>query len=445
MNRLRALALLVVAAVAVAEERHVVIISIDGLRPEFYLDPASVGVEAPNLAALLEEGACVKSVAPVFPSVTYPNHASLATGVRPARHGILANTIFQTPRPPYWYIESRQLRVPAIWDIAYREGMTTASIHWPTTCGAKIDVLLPEPEYAPRSLDRMWRETVEGARPAEFIEKIEARYGEVDPKSLHHAELDRLISAATCVAIEEYKPALVLVHVLQVDGAQHEHGRDGKEVAQAVEAADVVVGEIRASIEKAGIADRTTILVCGDHGFMTVTRSVRPAVALKRAGLGGGSSKDWKVRLHVSGNQAAVYLADPGDEALRDAAWKALEDLSEQDGKKLYRMLARKDLDSLGAHPGAAFAIAAEEGVTIDRDAAEPFISELPSPQGNHGSHPDIEDLHTGLVLWGRGVKKGARIDEASVLDVAPTAARLLGLEMEDVDGRVLTELLQEE
>ncbi|MEK7867273.1 MAG: alkaline phosphatase family protein [Planctomycetota bacterium] len=445
MRNIRVLALLLVALSAAAEERHVVIISIDGMRPEFYLDPASVGAEAPNLAALLEEGACVESVSPVFPSVTYPNHASLATGVRPARHGILANTIFQTPRPPYWYIESRQLRVPTIWDIAYREGMTTSAIHWPTTCGAKIDVLLPEPEYAPRSMDRMWRETVEGARPEEFIEKIEARYGEVDPKKMHHAELDRLISAATCVAIEEYKPALVLVHVLQVDGAQHEHGRDGEEVAKAVEAADVVVGEIRASIQKAGIAGSTTILVCGDHGFMTVTRSVRPAVALKRAGLGGGSSKDWKVRLHVSGNQAAVYLADPGDDALRDAAWKALEDLSELDGKKLYRMLARKDLDELGANPAAAFAIAAEEGVTIDRDASEPFVSELPSPQGNHGSHPDIQDLHTGLVLWGRGVKKGARLDAASVLDVAPTAARLLGLEMEDVDGRVLEELLEGE
>lgn len=446
MRRYRLLVLLALAISVAAEDRHVILISLDGLRPEFYLDPESVGARAPHLAALRRDGAWVESVSPVFPSVTYPNHASLVTGVRPARHGILANTMFQAPRPPYWYVDSERLLAPTLWDLVREAGHTTAAIHWPTTFGAKIDVLLPEPDYNPKSMERMWKDTVEGARPADYIERIIARYGEVKPKNLHHAELDRLIAAATCVAIEQHKPALVLVHVLQVDSVQHEHGRDGKEVAEALEAADEVLGQISASIERAGIADSTTIIVCGDHGFMTVTRSVRPAVALRRAGLVTGSrAREWRVRLHVSGNQAAVYLADPDDDALREAAWKALKDLSEQDGVKLYRMLSRQELDELGAHPQAAFAIAAEEGVTIDPNAAEPFVRDLSAPQGSHGSHPDILDLHTGLVLWGRGVKRGARLDRASVLDVAPTTARLLGIQMEDVEGRVLVELLEGE
>lgn len=446
MIRLRPLlALLLLAVFASAEERHVVMISVDALRPEFYLDPASVGAKAPNLVALRDEGACVEAVESVFPSVTYPNHASLVTGVRPARHGILANTVFLAPKSPTWYVSASMFKCPTLWDRAKGAGLTVASVHWPTSEGAKIDFLVPEPDYRPRDQDAMWKETLEGSRPEGFLLKVAARSGMVDPKEMDEPKLDQLITTAACVAIEEGKPGLVLVHLLEVDGAQHEHGRDGAEVAAALEAVDGCIGRIRESIAKAGIAATTTIVLCGDHGFMTVRGGFRPNAALKKAGLAGDlrGGKGWKVRAHTSGNQAEIYVEDPKDQALVDAAWKAIDEASTRDGKKLVRMLSRKELDEMGTCPGAAFAIAGEDGVSVEGDASEPAWKEYGAPKGNHGSLPTFPQLHTGLILAGRGVKKGARLQAARVIDVAPTAARLLGIEMPDVEGHALDELLE--
>ena len=85
------LALVAPLAFAAPAARHLVLISIDGLRPEFYLDDAYA---APALRALVGAGSHARAVTPVFPSVTYPGHATIVTGVRPARHGIAFNRIW---------------------------------------------------------------------------------------------------------------------------------------------------------------------------------------------------------------------------------------------------------------------------------------------------------------------------------------------------------------
>ena len=92
MKRVVLLALLAFVLVAPATwgqpSRHLVLISIDGLRPAFYLDDAYA---APALRALVAAGSHARAATPPFPSVTYPGHATIVTGVRPARHGILGN------------------------------------------------------------------------------------------------------------------------------------------------------------------------------------------------------------------------------------------------------------------------------------------------------------------------------------------------------------------
>src|SRR5207244_2714270 len=82
---------------------------------------------------------------PVFPSVTYPGHASIVTGVRPARHGIFFNVIWgPIDGPSRWYEEAADLRATPLWEIARAGGLTTAAVSWPSTLGARIDWLGPE-------------------------------------------------------------------------------------------------------------------------------------------------------------------------------------------------------------------------------------------------------------------------------------------------------------
>ena len=92
-------------------EAHVIMISIDGLVPEYYVEPARLGLRVPNLVKMKLGGAYAEGVEGIFPTVTYPAHTTLITGVRPAIHGIIQNRIFEAPTDPqtrewYWFAEA---------------------------------------------------------------------------------------------------------------------------------------------------------------------------------------------------------------------------------------------------------------------------------------------------------------------------------------------------
>ena len=91
---------------------HVIVISIDGFRPAMYLDPAAEGIRIPNLMALRYGGSVADGVEVSYPSLTYTSHTSLATGVRPERHGIVSNTRFDPPNgSSAWFFERSAMRL----------------------------------------------------------------------------------------------------------------------------------------------------------------------------------------------------------------------------------------------------------------------------------------------------------------------------------------------
>src|SRR5437762_19143 len=122
------------------------IVSVDGLRPDYVTAADTHGLKIPALRRFLKEGAFAEGVQGVIPTVTYPSHTTLITGVWPAKHGILSNTIFDPLRGGqsawYWYAED--IRVPTLWDAAARAGWTTASVHWPVSIGARVTWNIPE-------------------------------------------------------------------------------------------------------------------------------------------------------------------------------------------------------------------------------------------------------------------------------------------------------------
>ncbi|HST23663.1 MAG TPA: alkaline phosphatase family protein, partial [Blastocatellia bacterium] len=112
------LAPLAVGARQVRAAAPVVLLSIDGLKPDYVIEADKHGLKIPNLRRLLLEGAHATGVIPAFPTVTYPNHATMVTGVSPSKHGILSNTPFD----PYgknsdgWYWYAEDIKVPTLWD-----------------------------------------------------------------------------------------------------------------------------------------------------------------------------------------------------------------------------------------------------------------------------------------------------------------------------------------
>ena len=441
MPRLASAVLLAILALAntyvdsgagAAAARHLVIVSIDGLRPEFYLDLA---FPAPELRALAARGAFARAVEPVFPSVTYPNHATIVTGVRPTRHGIAFNTRFDPAgERGRWYEEAADLKALPVWEWARAAGLTTAAVSWPATLGARIDHLVAERDYYMRRepLDLLRAATTPGLFALTRVEPEKGMFKDV-------SRWDDFLARTAAALIREARPHLLLLHLVQTDVFQHRGGRDGADVKPGLARIDAHVGQLVAALAAAGIADRATLLITGDHGFEDYDRSVSPNAVLVRAGLRAcpAAGPDWRATAHVSGAAAGVFVNPPSDaEALRlaEAALRAA-------APGRFTVLTRRELDELGAMPGAALGLEAAPRFTIDGSCGRGPTHAARG--GMHGYLPSRPMMTTGLVAAGAGVRAGVAIERARLIDIAPTVAHLLGLKTPPVEGRVLTEILE--
>jgi arylsulfatase A-like enzyme len=413
-------------------ERHVVLISLDGLRPEFYLDPA---YPAPTLRALAASGSHARRAEPVFPTMTYPNHATIVTGVRPARHGVLFNAALGDDgtrgRP---YEEADDLRVPPLWEWARAAGLRTAGVNWPSTYHARIEFLLPERDYyaRPRPVELL----VEAATPGLFelarVTPAEATVRDV-------AAWDAFLAETSAGIVRAVRPHLLLLHLVQTDIYQHRQGRGGEAVKDGVARVDAHVASILGALREAGLGERTVVVVTGDHGFQDVRREVFPNHVLARAGLRGcpRAGEAWRATAHIAGGAAAVFV-NPRDDA--EAARTAETALRAQAGDA-FTILSRAELDALGAMVGAAFALEATPGHVFG-GACDRGLSRAASG-GSHGFLPSRATMATGFIASGDGVQSGLRLDSVRLIDIAPTVARLLGVPTSPVEGRVLTEILR--
>ena len=118
----------------------VILISIDGMKPEYVLEADVHGLKIPNLRRFVKEGAYSTGVHGVVPTVTYPSHTTIITGVSPAKHGIHANTTFDPLQKNYggWYWYAEDIKVPTLWDAAADAHLTTVNVHWPVSVAARI-------------------------------------------------------------------------------------------------------------------------------------------------------------------------------------------------------------------------------------------------------------------------------------------------------------------
>src|ERR1700716_3484300 len=130
--------LALLAAPLAAQPKALILISIDGLPPAYLNSADKYQLKIPTLRRLMAAGAHAESVRNVMPTVTYPNHTTLITGVAPARHGISSNTVFDPlgASDGGWYWYARDIKAPTLWDVVHASGKTVGNIAWPVSVGA---------------------------------------------------------------------------------------------------------------------------------------------------------------------------------------------------------------------------------------------------------------------------------------------------------------------
>ena len=428
-----------------AQTKHVVLISIDGLRPEFYLDPTWSMV---NLRQAMHTGSYAEGVRGSFPTVTYPSHTTIVSGVLPAKHGIYYNT----PVEPLgitgkWFWYYKDIKVPTIWTAAKSAGLTTAGISWPVTVGAPIDYNLPEFVILPKN-------------KGEKKDEIKALYEESNPKSLFQEVQDNAIgklgefgatldnytndqnkSRMAGYILRKYKPGFLAIHIGLTDHFEHEQGRDGDKVRSAVVGVDVALKTIFDAVEMAGLKDSTTFIITGDHGFVDIHTQDNPNVMLAGLGLYNDADKgSWKAYFQASGGSAFLHLRDPKDKATLDKINKALGNLP-QGTKKLFHVVNKTELTAAQGDPNAALALAAYQGISFGATGKGNLLTAAKG--GTHGYMPtDFKEIQTGFVVFGPGIKQGVVLPLIGQEDIAPLINKLLGLGMKDFDGVLYPGLL---
>lgn len=403
--------------------KYVVLITIDGSRPDFYLDSSW---HADNIRALMADGAYAMGVNSVFPSMTYPSHTTIVTGVQPAKHGIYYNT---APGDRVYWNDS-SIKVPTIWGAATAKGLTVASLLWPVSADAPVAYDIPD-------IGSLGEKVREGySRPAGFIDTLRARvFG--GAASIEYGR-DVNVAKIAAYVIAKARPNLMTVHLFSVDHNEHMQGREGDGVRAAVRGADSAVGIIADALKTADIWDSTVLIVTGDHGFMTVHTLVNPNVWLAQAGLITDlRNGQWRAMFYSVGGASYLYVKDR--EALSSVE-RILRDLPDTVARYV-RVIDKKQLEKIGGNPEVALALSGLNGAAFGNAVSGDAVR--PGHGGQHGYFPDFYEIRTGYVAHGPGIRKGAVIKEMDQRDQAAIIARLLGLDFPSAEGKVPKGLLE--
>jgi predicted AlkP superfamily pyrophosphatase or phosphodiesterase len=423
--------------------RHVVIITLDGFGGWALDDPY---LPVPALRSLASRGVRAKAMRPVNPTVTWPNHTSIVTGVSPARHGVLFNGMLVRdgglpPRVEPWRDKPEMVRVPTLYDAAHAAGLTTAQVDWVA--------ILNAPSITWEFAERPERPDAKPAISREMVAAGALAQADVDSFATRNIVWrDEVWTNAAVHILREHRPNLLLFHLLALDSTQHRYAPRTPAAMLAMAHLDTQVARIVKTLDETGLMPETTIFVLSDHGFKTVKRQILPNAALLKAGLlktVDGKITEAQAYVVPEGGSALLYVTvpDPSGDILTRAK-QALAGLEGIDAAVEPADYARYGLPQPSANPqmGELF-LTAKEGYAFAAAAGSQTV--IDAPEGSLGAHgyvstdPDIQSL---FIASGRGVRPGVTLESVTNLDVAPTAARLLGVDLKDVEGRVLTEIL---
>lgn len=415
--------LMIAASQAFAQNanRHVVVVTIDGFRPDFYLDEKW---NAPNLKEM-KQTAYAYGVNSVFPSITYPSHTTIVTGVQPAKHGVFYNGMFAkdeaTKGKIYWRFD--QITSPTLWGVAQQAGLKAASVNWPVSVGAPTVFDISDVgDQGPQVMN-------DSTTPLGISSVLKDKLFNNAPRIANGTDQNVARIAAWVIATD--KPNFMTVHLLGMDGQEHRHGRSGPEIEHAIVLADSAVGIMRRAIADAGLTDSTIFIVTGDHGFDDVTTTVNPNVWLKRWGL-LDSDDQWKAKFHVAGGGAFLFLKDKSDTATLTIARARLKALPEAE-RRFFVIEERARLDSIGADPNVAVALSGINGAAFGARVEGQSLDK--GSGGTHGYFPDTRNIQTGFVAEGSALNKHVMLQEMNLRDISTIVTKYLGLRMPSSDG----------
>ncbi len=419
----------------------VLMISIDGLRPADVLDAEHRGLKVPTLRGLVARGAYATDVVNVIPTVTYPNHTTLITGVRPDVHGIDNNVafdpLFKNQEGWEWYAED--IKVPTLWDAVHARGGVVASLGWPVSVGAKsIDDNIPEYWRARTGDDiKLLRTLCTPGLVAELEAASSTKLSEIGSDTNPPADEAKARFAAALYVLK--RPTFFTLHLSSLDHIQHLYGPGSAQAHAALERIDTDVATVIAAARK--VEPTLIVAIVSDHGFAPVAHEVNLYKAFVDAGLiklGPASHKptSWDAE-PWGGASAGVVLARPDDPVLKARVKALLDKLAADPTYAIDRVIDAPEIVRRGIGPSASFYIDFKLGYQMGQGLDKPTVSPTLT-RGTHGWFNDHPEMHSTFIIEGPGLQTLGSLGQIDMRQIAPTLAKLMQVPLPTAQGAPL-------
>ena len=398
----------------------------------------------PNFSKIMSVGAYCPHVNAVYPSLTFPCHASIATGCTPDSHRIVNNFIFDPfAERPKWNFYASNLRRKAIWEYAADANLRVMSLSWPVSGGAKMAWSMPEMSPAK---PRIWN-------PQNFFRQLNVmrRYGTpgfavrsmLAEKGLTKAwffgtqpDLDQKMMSCFEKNIASLDFDIAMLHIYGMDDAKHRVGTHGEEITAFLRSYDAFLGRLMTYCDSR-TDESITLIATGDHGQKDVQWAIYGNMLLADIGLAefrNHQLRSYRVYLDSCDGMAYLYVKDPKDAPLAE---QALAQFAKLPGVK--KVLRPEEFIPLGCDHEAYAVLEAEDGYHFE-SGFEPEALHAPSRtvashyHGIHGYQPDADGYRTMTFFYGQDVVP-QEIPRMCITDILPSILQLLQIPSEKMDG----------
>jgi hypothetical protein len=386
---------------------YVILVSLDGFRydyPRIY--------HAPNLEALGARGASApEGMIPAYPSITFPNHYTIVTGLYPEHHGIVANVFYDPARKQIYSYKDEQTVTDGtwyggtpLWVLAEQQGMRSACFFWP---GSEADIQSTLPTY----------------------------YMKYDAKFPNRQRVEQVLRWLQLPA--ERRPHFITLYFSDVDSAGHAHGPESPEVASAVREVDDEIGRLARGVSKLNL--RVDVVVLADHGMAKVE------------GDWINLSEYFDTRLLEKSAESFMY---PRSEAAAEEVFAALDGKS--DKFKVYRNGSLPAGLHFDGNLREGDPVVVVTGPYLIRVKAPPGAGDAMHPAGPplgmHGYDPaHMPEMKAIFFAAGPDIRRGQKVAPFENVNVYPFVASILGLDIShlrtgavDGDWKVLQQIVSE-
>ena len=376
-----------------APRDSVLLVSLDGFRND-YLE---LGI-APNLSRLAREGVRADWMTPSYPTLTFPNHYTLVTGLRPDRHGVVHNTM-RDPSLGTFALGRREAVGDGrwwggepVWVGAEKAGLPSATLFWP---GSEADI--------------------QGVRPTRW-----QAYDETVP-------LDARVDTAAGWLSEPAatRPRIATLYFETIDHYSHGHGPDSPQAHDAVRQVDAAIGRLLRTLSERGVLTRTNLVIVSDHGMAAVA----PGNVVAAEDMVEPTDADV-----ITTGQSVGFAPRTGREKQAEAQL-----LGTHAHYSCWRKSGLPAQWHYGRHARVPAIVCQMQEGWDARTRADIARRSSTTTRGSHGYDPALPSMRALFIASGPAFRKGVRLAPFDNVDVYPLLTRLIGIEAAPNDGNAAT------